>query len=99
MKIACIGDRETVTLMKLAGAAYCEIAGDVEKQFDEIVSRQDVGILVMNERVAQRIKKRIYNYRLLNDTPVIVEIPDKMGKVGEDSIRKLIMRAVGVDVK
>ncbi|MCD6512614.1 MAG: V-type ATP synthase subunit F [Thermoplasmata archaeon] len=99
MKIACIGDRETVAIMKLAGASYCEIADNIEKQFDEMVAREDVGILVINERIAEKIKSRIYNHRLLNDTPVIVEIPDKMGKSGEDGIRKLIMRAVGVDVK
>ena len=97
MKIACIGDEDTVALMRLAGVSHCVLADDIEKQFDEVV-KNGVDILIINEKEAEKIKDKILYYRLLHDKPIIVEIPGKKKIDREDIIRKLIIRAVGVDI-
>ncbi|MCD6171534.1 MAG: V-type ATP synthase subunit F [Thermoplasmata archaeon] len=99
MKIACIGDEDTVALLRLAGASHCVVADDVSRQFDELVKNEEVEILVINEKYAEKIRDKILSFMLLNDKPIIVEIPDKKGKIKErkEIIRKFIIRAVGVD--
>ena len=96
MKIGCIGGRDMVTLMYLAGITYCRIAEDVEKEFDEMV--KNVDILIIEEKYAEKIKDKILYHRLIHDKPIIVEIPGKKKMEREDSIRKIIARAVGVDI-
>ncbi|KAA0003746.1 MAG: hypothetical protein FE044_01125 [Thermoplasmata archaeon] len=99
MKIGCIGSEDMVTIMRLAGAAYCEVAGEgknLEKQFDEMVEKVD--LVVIEERYAEKIKDKILYFRLIHDKPVIVEVPGREEIEKEDTIRKIIIRAIGVDM-
>jgi len=50
--------------------------------------------------MADKIAKKITRIKLQRELPIIVEIPDKKGKIEgrEDSVEKLIKRAVGVEV-
>jgi len=96
MKIGGIGTIDTITLLRLAGVKYCAVAEDVSTQFDEIA--KDVDILIIDYETAEKIRDKILYFRLMHDKPVIVEIPGKKGKEMEDTIRKIIVRAVGVDI-
>ena len=96
MKIGCIGSEEMVTLMKLAGVTMCEIAENLEKQFEEMIEKVD--LLIIEESFADKIKDKILYFRLLHDKPIIIEIPGKKKMEREDTIRNIIRRAVGVDV-
>ncbi len=97
MKIGCIGSKDIVTIMRLAGAAHCEVAGEnLEKQFDDMVEKVD--LVVIEERYAEKIKDKILYFRLIHDKPVIVEVPGKEKIEREDTIRKIIIRAIGVDI-
>ncbi len=100
MKIAAIGDPDTVALFKLAGVSRAVVADDVAAQFDELVADADIGVIIITERIADSIMKQITQIRLQRELPVIVEIPDKRGKMEEreDSIDTLIRRAVGVEI-
>ncbi len=101
MKIAVIGDADTVALFRLAGVSRAVVADDdVAAQFDELVADDAVGVVIVTERVAQSIIKKITQVKLQKELPVIVEVPDKRGKMEdrEDSIDMLIRRAVGVEI-
>jgi len=101
MKIAVVGDADTVALFRLAGVGRAVVAGDdVGARFDELVAEEDVGVVIVTERIAQSIMKKITQVKLQKELPVIVEVPDKRGKMEEweDSIDMLIRRAVGVEI-
>ncbi len=101
MKVAVIGDEDTAALFKFAGAGKVIVVdGDIEKKFDEVVEDSEVAIVIITERMADKIARKIEKVKLQRELPVIVEIPDKKGKMEgrEDSVEKLVKRAVGVEV-
>jgi len=101
MKIAVIGDEDTVALFAYAGASETMVANDdVETQFDGLVDQPDVGIIIITERIADQIMKKITKIKMQRELPIIVEIPDKQGNLAdrENSLDTLIRRAVGVGV-
>ena len=101
MQIAVIGDADTVALFKLAGVSRAVVADDdIAAQFDSLVSEEDVGVIIVTERIAQSIMKKITQIKLQKELPVIIEVPDKQGELEgrEDSMDQLIRRAVGVEI-
>lgn len=102
MKIAAICDEDTAIGLKLAGIHEVYVPGDTRKLFKEIVSRKDVVILFITERLAEGISREIKEYLLQEERfPIVVEIPDKKGKLAEhvDNISMLIKRAIGIDIE
>jgi len=101
MKVVVIGDEDTAALFRFAGAGEVIVADeDVGEKFDKVVEDGEVAIVLITERVADKIARKIEKVKLQRELPVIVEIPDKKGKAEgrEDSVEKLIKRAVGVEV-
>lgn len=101
MKMAVIGDEDTVTLLTFAGVSQGVVAGeDVATQLDELVENPEVGVIIMTERIADMLLDKITKIKLQRELPIIVEIPDKRGKEEEreDSLDILIRRAVGVEI-
>ena len=75
MKIACIGDEDTVALLRLAGASHCVVADDVSRQFDELVKNEDINFILLDVmmeevdtgcRIADEINK------VKSDVPVVI---------------------------
>ena len=96
MKIAAIGDKETLTALRLIGIANSYTTKD---KFNEIIEDSDVGLILITEEMAESLAVQIDNVRMQKLFPIIVEIPDKKGTRGkEDAIGKLIKRAVGVEL-
>jgi V/A-type H+-transporting ATPase subunit F len=101
MKMAVIGDADTVALFAFAGASITVVAtDDIEKQFDELVDIPEVGVIVTTEHIADQLMKKITKIKLQRELPIIVEVPDKRGKivVRENSLDTLIRRAVGIGI-
>jgi len=74
MKIAVIGDEDTAALFKFAGAGKVIVAdNDIEKKFDEIVEDSEVAIVIITERMADKIAKKITRIKLQRELPIIVE--------------------------
>ncbi|ASJ10234.1 V-type ATP synthase subunit F [Thermococcus sp. P6] len=101
MKIAVLGDRDTALGFKLAGAhevySFNDTPTEMERlknKLKELVNRDDVGIILITERFAGRIE--------LPDVkvPIIIQVPDKSGsRLGEEAIRRIVRKAIGVEVK
>ncbi|MHA1754550.1 MAG: V-type ATP synthase subunit F [Candidatus Odinarchaeia archaeon] len=103
MEIAVIGDEDTVLGLKLAGVNQGYIIEDpleAEKKISELKYQRKVGLIIITEQLAAKIKQLIKNI-IKEGFPIIIEIPDKKGPLREeeDPIRELIRKAVGVDIK
>lgn len=92
MKIAGIVEKEFATLLKMAGVIIYSI-----EEFDKIIKDKEISILIISENFASMIREKIFMHRLQGNTPFIVEIPGKE-KIGEDSLKRIIIRAVGLEV-
>ena len=96
MNIALIGDKDSIALFNLVGINRCY---DNHEMFKEIVTDKDLAVLLITDKYAEKLKNKIIQHRLMKDLPIIIEIPGKKKMEREDSIKRLIMRAVGVEVK
>lgn len=101
MKITGLLDKDTATAFRLAGIKDIYISnGNALKKWEEIIQRNDIGIILITERISDEIKIKINDFRLKNTIPIIVEVPDKNGRIVDhiDYISNLIKKAVGVDI-
>jgi len=102
MKIAVLCDNDTAVGFRLAGIQDVFIPKGSEKEiWNKIYERDDIGILFITEKIAEALGKYLKDYRISHDTPIIVEIPDKKGRLKDhvDFISQLIKKAVGVEVE
>jgi vacuolar-type H+-ATPase subunit F/Vma7 len=100
-KIAVIADSPTCTGFRLAGVdnTFPLSGADAEGKLSELLGDEKFGIIVVPERLLEgcdwRLKKRIE----ATAKPIVVAIPDALGPIEqEESLAKLIKRALGVDL-
>ena len=101
MKIAGICDNDTAMGLRLAGIKDVYVPnGDAVKIWNEISDRDDIGIVFITEKIVEDIGNYLKDYRIRNNVPIVVEIPDKKGRKSEhlDFVSHLIKKAVGVEV-
>ncbi len=101
MKLIGICDMDTAVGLRLAGVKDLYIPnGNLINIWNEISDRNDIGVIFITEKIVEDIYDRLYDYRLRNILPIIVEIPDKKGRRRDhlDYISNLIKKAVGVEV-
>ncbi len=101
MKLIGICDKDTAVGLRLAGIKDLYIPnGNLINIWNEISERNDIGVIFITEKIVEDIYDRLYDYRLRNILPIIVEIPDKKGRRRDhlDYISNLIKKAVGVEV-
>lgn len=101
MKIAGICDNDTAMGLRLAGIKEVYVPnGDAVKIWNEISDRDDIGIVFITEEIVEDIGKYLKDYRIRNNVPIVVEIPDKKGRRSEhlDFVSHLIKKAVGVEI-
>jgi V/A-type H+-transporting ATPase subunit F len=102
MKLAAFCDNDTAVGMRLAGVSELFIPnGKPLEVWNQIIERDDIGILFVTERIAEDIEKYLKDFRIRNNIPIIVEIPDKKGRKKDhvDFVSHLIKKAVGIEVK
>lgn len=106
MGIASITDPTTATGLRLAGiedAYEAEDREETEVLFEKLTEEEGIGLLIMTEGLAEKIREKIDKLTDEREgiTPILAEIPDKRGPIPErkEVIRKLIKRAVGVEIK
>jgi len=67
----------------------------IEKAFEEFTSRKDIGILLINQHVAERIRYRIDSFTAA--FPAVLEIPSKDHPYDpeKDSVLRRVRRLFG----
>ncbi|MEA1904583.1 MAG: V-type ATP synthase subunit F [Candidatus Hadarchaeota archaeon] len=105
MKIASITDPVTATGLRLAGikeTREIEEKGEAEKLFDSLTKNEEIGVIIISERLARGMRQKLnkFSEEKKKVTPVIVEIPDRVGPLPEraETTRRLVKRAVGVEI-
>ncbi len=102
-KIVVLGGEVLPLGMKLAGVkeSYTvEAGGEAERKMLDLLDREDVGIIVVTEGIARSIADRRIRYRMENSLdPLVISVAGYNEKMAsEDTLRRLIMRAVGIDI-
>lgn len=101
MKVAGFCDSDTAVGLRLAGLTDVFVPGEkAVSVFNEIVEKDDIGIVFITEKIAEDLGKHLKDYRIRNNIPIFVEIPDKKGRQKDhvDFVSHLIKKAVGVEV-
>ncbi|KXB03423.1 hypothetical protein AKJ47_02285 [candidate division MSBL1 archaeon SCGC-AAA261G05] len=105
MEIASITDPTTAIGLRLAGVREAHEVEDwreAEEIFEEMLGEREVGIIILTERLAQKMGEKVLELKEERGiTPIIVEIPDKEGALPEraEAVREIVKRAVGVEVE
>jgi len=101
MKYFVIGDSDTVL-----GFSYASVEGRVAATRDETLSaleeargKHDVGVVIVTEEIAAKVKDELDEIRLSQVRPLIVEIPGPKGPLPDRrSLLSIITEAVGIRV-
>jgi V/A-type H+-transporting ATPase subunit F len=101
MKLAALSDKDTAVGLRLAGIQELYVPnGNVKEIWNQISERDDIGILFITEKISEDLGKYLKEFRIRNNIPIIVEIPDKKGRMKDhvDFISHVIKKAVGVEI-
>ena len=102
-KVAVIGDSLLARGMAMSGVKHTYRADrqeEVEAAIKDAVSKTDIGMIIMNEGLARKVRDR----KLLNMidsgiTPIFLLVPaNNEQEQYVDVLRRLIIRAVGIDI-
>lgn len=99
MKYFVIGDEDTVLGFGMVGVrgSVAATVAEAEAAFDAAMADKDIGILVITERSAELIRPRVDRLLFSDDFPLIVEIPDRRGRMsGRPTIRETVNTAIGI---
>ncbi|MFP4697908.1 MAG: V-type ATP synthase subunit F [Eubacteriales bacterium] len=102
MRMYLISDNiDTRTGMRLAGVEGIVVHEEQETRqaLNDALRQEDIGIILITEKLEQLIKEEINDIKLNYKTPLIVVIPDRHGTGrAKDSITKYIREAIGVKI-
>ena len=82
MKMYLISDNvDTLTGMRLAGVegAVVHEREELKAQLDKVLADQEIGIILLTEKIGRELPENIRNVTLERKLPLIVEIPDRHG--------------------
>ena len=99
MKFFVIGDSDTVLGFSLAGidGQVVETPEESSAALKEAFQKEDMGVIVITERVAGQIRHEVDQFIYKTTFPLIIEIPDRHGPVpGRGNVRDMIRAAVGI---
>lgn len=102
MRFFLISDNvDTFTGMRLAGieGALAHEPDEVNQALKEAIADENVGIVLITERLVTLCPDFIYDIKLNYKRPLIVEIPDRHGSGrAKDSITRYVREAIGVKI-
>lgn len=100
MKIFLISDNvDTRTGMRLVGVdgVVVKEREELNRELNKAMNDKDIGILLINEKLAVEFPDLIDEIKLTRTVPLLVEIPDRHGSGrSADFISEYIRKAIGV---
>jgi len=104
-KIAVVGNSLLIKSMRLVGIKHAydvtdESAENIEKIIQEVVLNNEIGIVVVNEGIVEKIANKRLVYLIDSSLkPIFIEIPDyNKPEQYTDVLKRLIIRAIGIDI-
>ncbi|MBN2323129.1 MAG: V-type ATP synthase subunit F [Spirochaetes bacterium] len=101
MKYFAIGDEDTVLGFGMAGVRGRAVrdSQEAERVFGAALEDEEIGIIIITERIADMIRPVIERFVFTENFPLIVEVPDWRGPVeGRPGIRELVNSAIGISL-
>ncbi len=102
MKSFLISDnRDTWVGMRLAGidGVIVNTRENALKELRNAVKSQDIGILILTEKIVDMVREEYLEYKIKSKTPLIIEIPDRHGSIREyNAIKNYIRDSVGIHI-
>lgn len=102
MKFYLISDNiDTQLGMRLAGieGRVVHQPEEVEEALKAAYADPDIGIVLMTKKLIQLCAETVFEYKLNNKRPLIVEIPDRHATSQiSDTISRYIQEAVGIKI-
>jgi V/A-type H+-transporting ATPase subunit F len=102
LKLAAFCDKDTAMGFRLAGLKDIYIPNNENEKeiWLNLVDRDDIGVIFITEDISNKIEAYLKDFRIRNNIPIIVEIPDKHGRREDhiDFVSHLIKKAVGIEV-
>lgn len=99
MRYFVIGDEDTVLGLGMAGVSGRSItdARQAADAFDTAIRDKEIGIIIITERAADMIRTTVDRYIFSQTFPLIIEIPDRKGRIpGRPDIRELVNKTIGL---
>lgn len=99
MKYSIIGDEDTVLGFGVVGVEgrVAATGEEARRAFQEVLEDREVSIVIITERLADTIRDLVDQYVLTQDFPLIVEIPDRRGRLpGRPGIKEMVNAAIGI---
>ncbi len=101
-KIVVMGNTQLALGFKLTGVAetYSARPGtESERILHELLQREDIGLIITTSSIVNGIKDRRLAESVSDSVlPMIIEVPDYKEEGEPDTLRKLILRALGIDI-
>ena len=102
-KIAVLGGDLLTIGFELAGVTEVHTISkstEAEAAIRELMQREDIGLIAISSSVFKSIRDEKLKETLENSTlPVVVLVPEYGEEEGEDTLRRLIIEAVGIDLE
>jgi V/A-type H+-transporting ATPase subunit F len=101
MEFFVIGDPDTVLGFSLAGIDGRDVkdARQALAALKETLGNEEIGILLITERLAHELRLEIDSIMISRKFPLIVEIPDIKGPLEEKvTISDLVKSAIGIKI-
>ncbi|MHC4886333.1 MAG: V-type ATP synthase subunit F [Planctomycetota bacterium] len=96
-----IGDDDVVLGFDLVGVRgrVATNPREAEEALGHALANEEVGIVLITERVAELIRPQVDKHVLGESFPLVVEIPDRHGPIeGKPSLREMMNAAMGVNL-
>jgi V/A-type H+-transporting ATPase subunit F len=101
MKFFLIGDEYTVLGYSLVGI-HGVVVKDPQEATDAMniaTKDSDIGVILITQRIASKIKHLVESARLEMSTPIVLEIPDRQGPIEDrESALSVVQRLIGIKV-
>jgi V/A-type H+-transporting ATPase subunit F len=101
MKFFVIGDRQTVLGFRLVGIEGA-VASEREDALDALsaaVARKDVGIVLITEAIASKMRDEVDARLYGMGFPLVLEIPDASGPSPQrPKIEDVVRKAIGISI-
>jgi V/A-type H+-transporting ATPase subunit F len=102
MKVFTISDNtHTLTGMRLSGVEGVVVheREEILKELAKVKEKRDIGILLITELLAERVKLELDEIKLSSSLPIIVEIPDRHGpRRPPDFLTRYIRESIGLKI-
>ena len=100
MRFYLISDNiDTQMGMRMAGieGVVVHTAEEVDRELEKAMNDKSVAIVLMTKRLIDMCRDKVYEIKLANTSPLIVEIPDRHASSDiSDTISRYVADAVGI---